>query len=235
MNRGVFVTGTDTGVGKTLAACALIHALAARGIRAFPMKPVAAGAAGQGAHAANSDSLALIEAAGLGKGQLGRVTPVLLREPIAPHIAARREAVHISLAPIVAMLDRLRHDAGFLVVEGVGGFCVPLGDGLDTVDLARAIALPVVLVVGLRLGCLNHALLTAQAVTAAGLPLAGWIANAIDPAMAAVDENVDALRERLRAPLLGRLPHVPGASAREFAAHLDVQPLLRATPVTSPS
>ena len=229
MRRGVFVTGTDTGVGKTLAACALIHALAGRGVRVFPMKPVAAGAPIRGTRAANEDSLALMEAAGLEEDALGRVTPVLLREAIAPHIAARRESLRITLAPIVAVLEALGPEAGFLVVEGVGGFCVPLGDGLDTVDLARAVALPVVLVVGLRLGCLNHALLTARAIEAAGLSLAGWIANAIDPAMAAADENVQALRERLRAPLLGRLPYRPGADPRALAAQLDVRSLLDPT------
>lgn len=229
----MFLTGTDTGVGKTLAACTLIRALAAQGVRAFPMKPVAAGATGHGARTANEDSLALMQAAELDEDELERVTPVLLREPIAPHIAARREGVRIALTPIVAVLESLRDDGRFLVVEGVGGFCVPLGDGLDTVDLARAVALPVVLVVGLRLGCLNHALLTAQAIEAAGLPLAGWIGNAIDPAMAAVDENVDALRERLRAPLLGRLPYRPGASPRELAPRLEVHPLLRATLASS--
>jgi dethiobiotin synthetase len=230
MSRGVFVTGTDTGVGKTLAACALIHALAARGVRALPMKPVAAGAADHGGRPANDDTLALMEAAGLGPEALGRVTPVLLREPIAPHIAARREGVRIALAPILAALALLREDTGFLIVEGVGGFCVPLGQRLDTVDLARAVALPVVLVVGLRLGCLNHALLTARALEAAGLPLAGWIANTIDPSMAAMGENVQALRERLPGPLLGHLPHHPGARPVEFASRLAVESLLGPAP-----
>jgi dethiobiotin synthetase len=114
-----------------------------------------------------------------------------------------------------------------MVVEGVGGFRVPLSDSLDTVDLAQALALPVVLVVGLRLGCLNHALLTAGAIRFAGLPLAGWIANGIDPAMAVADENVAALRERIDAPLLGRMPHMPQPLAPALARHLDVAPLLR--------
>ena len=220
MTRGVFVTGTDTGVGKTLAACALVHALAAHGVRVAPMKPIAAGASG----GMNEDTAALIAAAG--RGAPGDVTPLLLREPMAPHIAAAREGVTLSLEPVVAAFARLRPQADFIVVEGVGGFKVPLAEGVDTVDLARALALPVVLVVGLRLGCLNHALLTADAIAAAGLELRGWIASTLDPAMPVADENVAALRTRLRAPLLGRLPYRPDGDARALAAHLDVRPLL---------
>ncbi len=224
MSRGVFVTGTDTGVGKTLAACALIHALRAAGEAVVPMKPVAAGAVERSGRWLNEDTVALVEAANLGIEVAERVTPVLLREPMAPHIAARREGRSISLAPILAALAEGTPGA-FHVVEGVGGFVVPLGESLDTVDLARAIGLPVVLVVGLRLGCLNHALLTARAIEAAGLGFAGWIANAIDPAMTAADENVEALVARLAAPLLGRLPHRSAPDARELARFLDVRPL----------
>jgi dethiobiotin synthetase len=145
---------------------------------------------------------------------------------MAPHIAAEREGVHISMPLLVAAFE-LRAGAGeFVVVEGVGGFRVPLSGGADTVQLARLMALPVVLVVGLRLGCLNHALLTAQAIDDARLPLAGWIANSIDPNMAAPDENVATLAARLGAPLLGRLPYTPGADARALAAHLDLDELL---------
>jgi dethiobiotin synthetase len=225
MRRGVFVTGTDTGVGKTLAACALVHALRAAGETVTPMKPVAAGAQPRGPRWVNEDTLALVEAAGLDDSALERVTPVLLREPMSPHIAAAREGRAITLAPILAALDRSPAEA-FNVVEGVGGFLVPLGDDLDTGDLARAIALPVVLVVGLRLGCLNHSLLTARAIAAAGLPFAGWIANGVDPHMAVADENVETLRRRLAAPLLGRFPWQARPDARALAAHLDVRPLL---------
>jgi len=222
MSRGVFVTGTDTGVGKTLAACALVHALRAAGARPVPMKPIAAGA--EGAH--NGDTVALLEAAGLGASWATAVTPVLLREPMAPHIAAAREGRRLGLDFLGSALDHLEQAGDFLVVEGVGGFKVPLAEGLDTVDLARAAGLPVVLVVGLRLGCLNHALLTADAVRSAGLPLAGWIANAVDPDMPVRDENVAALEARLGAPLLGRMPHSTSPDARVLAACLDVRALL---------
>jgi len=227
MTAGVFVTGTDTGVGKTLAACALIHALADRGLQVMPMKPVAAGAVVHDGGWANEDTIALLRAAGRDAAHAGDVNPVLLREPMAPHIAAAREKRVISMEPIVEAFERLRAASQFIVVEGVGGFRVPLSSSLDTVDVAKRIGFPVVLVVGLRLGCLNHALLTADAIRDAGLPLAAWIANGIDPQMAAADENVAALRERLDAPLIGRLPFDPNPVAPAMARHLDVSPLLR--------
>jgi len=227
MSDGVFVTGTDTGVGKTLFACALVHALRARGLRVAPMKPVAAGAVLHEGAWTNEDTLALAQAAGPGAPPSGAITPVLLREAMAPHIAAAREGRAIALAPLVEAHRRLAAQSDFTVVEGVGGFLVPLGAQVDARDLARALGLPVVLVVGLRLGCLNHALLTAECVERAGLRLAGWVANAIDPAMEAADENVAALLERLRAPLIGRLPFSPDAAAHDLAARLDVSGLLR--------
>lgn len=227
MKRGIFVTGTDTGVGKTLVSCALIHALRAEGLDVAPMKPVAAGAVEHAGGWANEDSLVLLRAASRNDSILADVTPVLLREAMAPHIAARHEGRSIALEAIAASFARLSARASFLVVEGVGGFRVPLGDRLDTVDLARALGLPVVLVVGMRLGCLNHALLTAESIERSGLRLAGWIANAIEPAMAAADENVAALEERLGAPLLGRIPYDENPDPVSLAGRLDVSALLR--------
>lgn len=227
MRRGVFVTGTDTGVGKTRVACALVHALRSRGLRVAPMKPVAAGALWKDGAWANEDTRALAAAAGSDAPPLDAITPVLFREPIAPHIAAAREGRTITLAPLLAAHRLLAGESDFTIVEGVGGFRVPLCASLDSVDLARGLGLPVVLVVGLRLGCLNHALLTAESIERAGLRLAGWIANAIDPGMNAADENVAALVERLPAPLLGRFPYAPGADACELASLLDVAVLLQ--------
>ena len=225
MMRGVFVTGTDTGVGKTLAACVLVHALRGEGRRPVPMKPIAAGADGR----FNADTVALLAATGLDDSWAAAVTPVLLAEPMAPHIAAAREGRTLTLDFLQPALERLAAAGDFVVAEGVGGFKVPLAEGLDTVDLARALGLPVVLVVGLRLGCLNHALLTADAVRAAGLPLAGWIANAIDPGMPVRGENVAALAERLGAPLVGELPYDPMADARALATRIDTRKLLAAS------
>jgi len=228
MRRGVFVTGTDTGVGKTLAACALVHALADAGERPVPMKPIAAGAIEAGGRRVNEDTQALLAAASLDASRSDDVTPILLAEPMAPHIAATREGRAITLDPVRAALSRLEATGGFLVVEGVGGFHVPLGDALDTIDLARAVDLPIVMVVGMRLGCLNHALLTATSIRISGLPLAGWIANMIDPRMLVPEENVAALAARLGAPLIGTLPWSEKPDARALAACLDVRPLLEA-------
>jgi dethiobiotin synthetase len=208
-----------------VAACALIHALVARGVRPAPMKPVAAGIDPNGG-VANADTLALLKAAGMTTASLADVTPVLLRESMAPHIAAAREGRRIEPRPIRAAFERLCSRSEFVVVEGVGGFLVPLAEDFDSAMLARELALPVVLVVGLRLGCLNHALLTARSIESTGLRLAGWIANAIDPAMAVPEENVAALRSRLPAPLLGRLPHGPNPDPGDLARYLDVSPLL---------
>jgi dethiobiotin synthetase len=226
MTRGVFVTGTDTGVGKTLACSALIHALRAAGTRPMPMKPIAAGAVEVDGRLVNEDTLALMLAAGLAPAAAADVTPVLLREPMAPHIAAARENRRIALEPIRAAFLRVAAAGDFTVVEGVGGFMVPLGDDLDTADLARALHLPMVLVVGLRLGCLNHALLTARAIESCGLRLAGWIANQVDAGMLAPDENVAALKARLRAPLLGRFGFEARPDPAALARRLDVKPLL---------
>ena len=226
MTRGVFVTGTDTGVGKTIVACALIHALRSAGLRVHPMKPVAAGAATHEGRLANEDTLALMAAAQLDAGALATVTPVLLREPMAPHIAAAREGRTISLEPILAAFARATAGAPFVVAEGVGGFAVPLGDDFDSIDLAHALGLPVILVVGMRLGCLNHALLTAAAIERSGLAFAGWIANMIDPAMPVAGENIVALEKRLAAPLLGRLPHLVPPDPHALASHLDVRGLV---------
>ncbi len=218
---GVFITGTDTGVGKTLAACALIHALRARGVACAPMKPIAAGAVDFAGRPANEDTVALMHAAQTPAALIDRVTPVLLRDALAPHIAAQREGREITLDAVLEAFRAWHASGAFLVVEGVGGFMVPLGRKLDTVDLARAFGLPVVLVVGLRLGCLNHALLTAAAIRHEGLRLAGWIGSSVDARMAARDENVAALKRRLGAPCLGVLPHATPPDARELSAHLD--------------
>ena len=202
----LFVTGTDTGVGKTLAACTLLHRLRASGLRAVGMKPVAAGVEQTPEGAANADVVALRNASSWA-APWELVNPYCFEPPVAPHLAARSAGTRIELAPIRKAFDTLRANADAIVVEGVGGFLVPLNDREDAGDLAAALGLPVVLVVGMRLGCLNHALLTQQAIAARSLRLAGWIANSIDPAMARFDQNLQALRERIAAPLLGVLPH----------------------------
>src|SRR5574340_560293 len=197
--RGLFVTGTDTGVGKTRVAVALIRALRARGLRVAAMKPVSAGS---GPGGLNEDVAALLEATDVA-ADLRDVNPYAFVEPIAPHIAAQQSGVRIDLEVIAAAHARLAAMADVVVVEGAGGWRVPLNEREDMADLAQALGLPVVLVVGMRLGCLNHALLTAESIAGRQLPWAGWVGNHIDPTMAQQAANLDALRARLPAPCLG--------------------------------
>jgi dethiobiotin synthetase len=224
--RGFFVTGTDTGVGKTLVACALLHAFAARGLRAIGMKPVAAGANLEGGVLLNEDVAALVAASNVAAPRELQ-NPYCFAPPIAPHIAAAHAGVAIDIERVREAYARLEARADVVVVEGAGGFRVPLGNSVDTADLARLLGLPVVLVVGMRLGCLNHALLTADAIAAAGLPIAGWVANHIDPDMTHATENVQALEARLRAPLLSRIHYVDGVSAAIVASGFDLDVLGR--------
>jgi dethiobiotin synthetase len=223
---GVFVTGTDTGIGKTVASCALLRALRAAGVPSAPMKPVAAGARLHDGQWLNEDVEALIAAADRPDLDRHLVCPNLFIEAIAPHIAAARETRMVDLDAVTRALAELERKGDFIVVEGVGGFKVPLGAQFDSVEMARALGLPVVLVVGMKLGCLNHALLTQDAIAAAGLKLAGWIANEIDPDMRAIEENVDALAARLGAPLIARFPHVSELSIVHLADLVRVDPLL---------
>lgn len=201
-----FVTGTDTGVGKTLVSAALLHALARRHPRVAGMKPVAAGQVRASDAWASEDVLAL-RAASTVRVPPGLDSPVLLPDPLSPHIAARRAGTTIDIGHLVRCHRELGRLADAVVVEGAGGFHVPLSDDTTGADLAQALALPVVLVVGLRLGCLNHALLTFDAIRARGLVLAGWVANRIDPAMQAQEDNIAWLQLRLGAPLLADIPH----------------------------
>lgn len=256
--RGCFVTGTDTEVGKTTSAAGLLSALAQQGLRVAGYKPVAAGAVwqpavnGTGGHWYNEDVEALHAASNI---QLTRseVCPCLLEEACAPHLAARLEGGRIEPALLIAGAHQLMPRCDVLVVEGAGGFCVPLveaqeisgdlsaldatappriGTGWGTDDLAVALRLPVILVVGLRLGCINHALLTAEAVVARGLRLAGWIANRIEPAMPHAQLNIDtltrALQQRHDAPLLGVVAYHAPATAARVADELDVGTVLDA-------
>jgi dethiobiotin synthetase len=203
--REFFVAGTDTGVGKTLAACALLYELRRLGLRSLGMKPVAAGVENSPDGPANGDVLELRRASSWA-APLREVNPYCFEPAIAPHLAAHEAGVRIEIDPIVHAFRALRAQADAVVVEGVGGFLVPLNEREDAGDLAAALALPLVLVVGMRLGCLNHALLTRQAIAARSLRLAGWIANTIDPQMARFEQNLQALRERMGAPLLGIMP-----------------------------
>lgn len=212
--RDFFVTGTDTGVGKTLASTALMRALRGQGLAVAGMKPVASGAARSSAGLRNEDALALA-AEGSQAWPYDVVNPYCLEPAIAPHLAAAEAGVTMRLEPIERAFRQLRAGSDVVIVEGAGGFLVPLGPGLSFADLPTALGLEVILVVGLRLGCINHALLTAEAVARRGLRLAGWIGNAIDPGFARPEANQDTLLAALEAPCLGLIPVLapPGAGS----------------------
>jgi dethiobiotin synthetase len=207
MMRALFIAGTDTGIGKTHTACTLIHALRATGLNVCGMKPVASGCIETAQGLRNEDALALLAAGSTPSPAYEEINPVALREPLSPHLAAAHEGVTIALRPLHEAYQNLCMRYDVVVVEGVGGWRVPLAPDLLASDIPKDWALPVVLVVGLRLGCLNHALLSAEAIKADGCHLVGWIGNCIDPGMAAIEENIATLRALLPAPCLGILPH----------------------------
>lgn len=205
----LYVTGTDTGVGKTLAAAALLHAARRQGLRAVGMKPVASGC-GRTADGWRNDDALMLQAASDPRPRYADVNPFALPAPTAPQLAAREAGVAVQLEPILAAHARLAAGADRLVVEGVGGWMAPLADGLEQCALARALQADVVLVVGLRLGCLSHARLTARAIAADGLRLAGWIGSAVDPAFERAEEYLGLLRAAIPAPCMGVIPHMAG-------------------------
>ena len=214
-----FVTGTDTGVGKTLISCALLHAFAAQGLRVAGFKPVAAGC-DEDEH--NEDALALCAASTV---QLAceQVNPYCFAPAIAPHLAADFSGIRIELSRILDAYRELAGQVDDVVVEGAGGFLVPLNEQESSADLAQQLGLPVILVVGMRLGCLNHALLTVRAIAGSGLKCAGWVANVVEAGMPALQQNIDTLRERIDAPLLGMVPHMEKPDARTIAELLDIE------------
>lgn len=207
-----FVTGTDTGVGKTLVAAALLRAFAAAGKPCVGMKPVAAGAEG-----GRWPDVEALRAASSVQAPRAQVNPYAFEAAIAPHIAAELAGREIRMAEILAAHAALARLAEVVIVEGAGGFVIPLNARETSADLARALGAPVILVVGMRLGCLNHALLTRRAIAASGLPFAGWVANCVQPDMEALERNVDTLRQRLDAPMLARVPHRPGITPLDAA------------------
>ncbi|MFA6063226.1 MAG: dethiobiotin synthase [Gallionella sp.] len=219
-----FVVGTDTDVGKTLISCALLEGFAAQGLSVVGMKPVAAGCDEQGVN----EDVRLLRAAGNVEAATGQINPYRFEQAIAPHLAARFVGVNIDLSRIVESYHELATQADVVIVEGAGGFRVPLNDHQDGADLAKRLNLPLILVVGMRLGCLNHALLTVESILSRGLRLAGWVANCVDKGMSMRDENIAALQQRIEAPLLGVVPHCQNLSdAREMAKYLDLARLSR--------
>lgn len=217
--NGFFIAGTDTGVGKTYVACALLSALSKAGRRAVGMKPVASGCrlTSQGLRNDDADTLMLASAV---QAPYAEVNPYAFAPPISPHIAAQEAGTEIDPDIVRQRFSRLAKQADRVVVEGAGGWLTPIGERLTMADIAVSIGLPVVLVVGMRLGCLNQALLTQEAIARSTLPFAGWIANCVDPAMDRLEENVDTLRRRLRAPLWALLPRSPTGVSQSVVDHL---------------
>lgn len=225
--RPYFVTGTDTEVGKTVIAAALLRLARQHGLRCAALKPVAAGCSRENGRLVNDDALQLIAASGTDL-DYPTVNPVALEPAIAPHIAAEQAGIELSAAKLSAHCHAaLARDIDFAIVEGAGGWFVPLNPTETLADVCLDLGARPILVVGMKLGCLNHALLTADAIAKAGVEMAGWVANCQEPEMPVFEENVATLRERLSAPCLGVVPHLGTAASPDAAAlHLDIRPLL---------
>lgn len=219
MSKGYFVTGTDTGVGKTWASLAIMAHLQQQGHTVVGMKPVASGCERVAGGLRNEDAL-LIQQQGSLPLPYDTVNPYAFAPAIAPHIAAKQAKVQIRLDTLRADYLQLTQQAEWVIVEGAGGWLVPLNDSDNMADLAKTISLPVVLVVGLRLGCINHALLSAQSIRAHGCQLAGWIANTLEPQMPCLEENIASIAARIAAPLLGILPHQHTLAPDDLGQHL---------------
>lgn len=217
-----FITGTDTEVGKTLAACALMHALIKQGKRVVGMKPVAAGRG----HGGQNDDVRQLQTAANVRAAEQLVCPYLFDQPVAPHLAAQALGIPIKPSVILAAYQSLAQLSDCVVVEGAGGLLVPLGQlgdseqgQWDTADLIQLLDCPVVLVVGLKLGCINHALLTQEALQKRKIPVAGWIANQIDPTMGLPQENLQTLVQSIQAPFLGKIPFLTNGEDALSASH----------------
>lgn len=230
----LFVTGTDTDAGKTTCASALLHALHSQGRRVWPFKPVAAGAEAVDGQLRNSDALKLMNACAIevNHENYAKVNPYCYAPPIAPHIAATQVQSKPTVRSIIATLDAAllerqgseRHE--LILIEGAGGWLVPLNNDESLADLAEQLQAHVLLVIGMKLGCLSHALLTVEAIQRRGLKLAGWIANQPQPAqMAHYQENLETLKRMIDAPCLGEVPFHPNLDETALAKHINVQAL----------
>jgi dethiobiotin synthetase len=221
--KGFFITGTDTEVGKTVIATALVRGFAAQGLRVAVMKPIASGAARTPEGLRNEDALTLIQASNVA-APYDRVNPYCFEPAISPHIAADEAGVRVEIDRIRANFDILRTEADLVIVEGAGGWLAPFGPNARMNDLARALNLPAILVVGVRLGCINHALLTQLAIESQGTRFAGWIANTVDPTLPRRKENLETLARGLGMQPLADVPRQttdsPPLVLTQAASHL---------------
>jgi len=222
---GFFITGTDTEVGKTLVSGALILKLREQGKKAIGFKPVVAGTYQSiSGKILNEDVETLRIASQLAPGQLN-LSPYVLDMPVAPHLAAANKGIAIDLNIIMQALSEIQKHSDCLVIEGAGGFLVPLNDTQDLGDLAQQIALPIILVVGMKLGCINHALLTQEAIEARGLKIAGWIANSLANEMSLLKENIATLQAKINAPFLGLIPVLPKTLQKSHNSPYSIEAL----------
>ena len=222
-----FITGTDTGVGKTLVATALLEAARRHGFEAIGIKPVSAGCERSERGLENADAIELL-AASSGNPDYRQINPVALEPAIAPHIAARQAGIALDVGTLA---DHCREvvASGVTIIEGAGGWLVPLNDNETMADLCVELGAAAILVVGMRLGCINHALLSVAAIEGSGVKLAGWVGVCIEPDMPALQENLATLRKRIDAPCLGTIPRLDPCNAETAAQHIDMQLLLDAT------
>lgn len=219
--QSYFITGTDTEIGKTFVTSTLLYLFAQQGEKVVGMKPIAAGATIENGEWVNED-VAALQAASNVKVAVDLMAPYVFPLAVAPHIAAKEAGRTIDIVQCVLCYQNLQSVAERVLVEGVGGFRVPLTDQEDTTDLTVHLGLPVIMVVGIRLGCISMALLTIEAILARGLSLAGWVANIIDPHMAHIEDNIAALAKRIPAPLLGKIPYLVRALPEDAAVYLDI-------------
>ncbi len=206
MANGIFVTGTDTGIGKTIVSCAVIHELVQQGYKVAAMKPIASGAQYIKEQLQNDDALSLMQYVNT-EHDYNHVNPYCFEPAIAPHIAANRVGVDIRIPVIRESYQVLNDQADCVVVEGVGGWLVPINEQQSVADIAIELELSVIMVVGLRLGCINHALLTMDSIMAKNIKIMGWIANQVDPNLTATDQIIKTLQNKLNSPYLGFLPY----------------------------
>ncbi len=226
MTARFFITGTDTGVGKTLVSEALLLAANERGLSTIGLKPVAAGCENTEAGLRNEDALILQQAANTSLSY-EQINPIALEPPMAPHIAAMQAEKRISVDRLAGICRGvLMQKTDVVIVEGAGGWYVPLNHRETLADLAKNLSLPVVMVVGMRLGCLNHALLTAAAIRRDGLRLAGWVSSHIDPDMPAYEECLQTLETKIHAPCLGHIPFLSNPQGIEIQSALNIDKLL---------
>jgi dethiobiotin synthetase len=220
-----FVTGTDTDVGKTQIAAGLLHLANSQGLSTIGLKPVAAGCEKTEQGLRNQDAL-LLQAVSSVKLPYEQINPVALIEPVSPHIAAQQEKRVLSADRLAGFCRGSFRMADFTLIEGAGGWRVPINPLETMADLVRALQSPVILVVGMRLGCLNHALLTVEAIRQDGLPIVAWVANCLDVNMRATDENIQTLQQRIPAPCLGVVPFMNQPTPEKFAEYLSLSGLM---------